>query len=393
MRISFISGGLPLGGTTTYMLYLAVALRDLGCESKVFSFTNDHPLEEQFLAEDIEAYLCDNKRYIYEDRLKQVYKEVRKFAPDVVVAILGADAFEFLRYIPPGIAKIGVIHDRTGRPELFAARYGPTLDQMVVVSSYLLDDIARVAPYLKCRCIKHGVPFLKSTPIRRPNLSEPLRIIYYGRLEDTAKGVRIFPKIVSALNRRKIPFCFTIHGSGPEKGFLEEALANEQKTGQVIFSSPVSHEKLPLLISNNDVYLLASIHEGGPQTLLESMAIGLVPICGDIPCLIQEVIQKNNGFRVQRDNPDAYAEVVAYLHENRLVLENLSQAARESISQKFSSSRMASQYFDMFQTIVDYKKTPVWPETIQSMPILGAPRLSFSFIGRLMRRIHKFKLK
>ena len=291
MRVAFISGGLPLGGTTTYMLYLVAALRDLGCESKIFSFTQEHPLEKQFLAESIEAYLCDDRRHIYEDRVRQVYTEVKSFAPDVVVAILGADAFEFLRYIPKNVARIGVMHDRTGHPERFAPRYGQEMDQMVVVSSYLLDDVARVAPYLKCSCIKHGVPFFKSTPIRRPNLSEPLRIIYYGRLEDTAKGVRIFPKIVSALNRRKIPFCFTIHGSGPEKGFLEEALANERKMGHVVFSSPVSHEKLPILISKNDIYLLASIHEGGPQTLLESMALGLVPICGDIPCLIQEVIQ------------------------------------------------------------------------------------------------------
>ena len=96
---------------------------------------------------------------------------------------------------------------------------------------------------------------------------------------------------------------------------------------------------------------------------------------------------------MQRDNPDAYAEAIAYLHENRLVLENLSQAARESISQEFSSSRMASQYLDIFETIVDYKKTPFWPETIQPMPILGAPSWSFSFIGRLIRRIRRFKLK
>jgi hypothetical protein len=96
---------------------------------------------------------------------------------------------------------------------------------------------------------------------------------------------------------------------------------------------------------------------------------------------------------VQRDNPDAYAEAIAYLHENRPVLENLSQAARESISQEFSSSRMASQYFDMFQTIVDYKKPVAWPESIQPKPILGAPSWSFSLIGRLIRRIRKFKLK
>ena len=47
-------------------------------------------------------------------------------------------------------------------------------------------------------------------------------------------------------------------------------------------SSPVSRDQLFPLVRQHDVFIMASEIEGGPLTLLEAMALGLVPICNDI---------------------------------------------------------------------------------------------------------------
>ena len=209
--------------------------------------------------------------------------------------------------------------------------------------------------------------------------------------------MRLFPEIATALNRRGIPFVWTLHGSGPDEEFLKQAFAAEIKKGQVIFSRPVKYKELPSLIRGHDVYLLASTNEGGPLTLLESMALGLVPVCGDIPCLVREVITPKNGFRVRRDNPDAYAQAISELNENRPLLENHSVAARTTITEQFSSEAMARRYIHFLESLPPQKNAE-WPAKIRPRPILGLRSKhlrkiaqSFGILRQARRYVRKIK--
>jgi glycosyltransferase involved in cell wall biosynthesis len=263
------------------------------------------------------------------------------------------------------------------------------IDHLITGSGYLVPEVKQIAPKLPCTGVPYGIPINPSWQPRDPNPTEPLRLIYYGRLENASKGVRLFPEIAAALNRRRIPFRWTIHGTGPEEEFLHTALTDEEQAGRVRFSKPIPHNQLPGLVRAHDVYLLTSTNEGGPQTLLESMAMGLVPVCGDIPCLVQDVIRPSNGFRVPRDQPDAYAEAIGQLHADRARLEQLSHAAREAITRDNSSRRMAEQYLEIIRGVMAKKAPAVWPDRIKPLPILGAPAWSFSLPGRMARRLRR----
>jgi glycosyltransferase involved in cell wall biosynthesis len=388
MRVAFVAGALPLGGSTTYTLFLADALKKAGLAAEVFSFTADHPLKADFSSMGVKVHKEDDTRLIYEDRLQSLYSKVRAFQPAAVFAILGAQSFELLRYLPKGVSRSGVFHDPLSPPFNFATRYEHFLDHLVVVAPYLKEILSKVAPELPCTYLAHGV-LLSSAAPRIPNTNGPLRLLYYGRLENVSKGVRIFPKIVDALKRQRFPFVWTIHGKGPEEQFLRDALMPDLKKGYICFSKPTDLRNLPEIIRNHDIYLLASNNEGGPLTLLESMALGLVPVCGDIPCLIQEVITTENGFRVPRDNPDAYAEAVFKLHKDRRLLESMSQEAKKTITCNFSAESMAKRYITFLQTLPTATKCPVWLKQIQPQPILGQSKLRNCVLTRKVRRLIK----
>jgi glycosyltransferase involved in cell wall biosynthesis len=388
MRVAFVTGGVPLGGSATFTLFLAAALRQLGVLAEVFTFTTVNPLAKEFSEAGVAVHTQDEKRLIYEDRLQNVYAGLRAFKPTAVIAVLGSEAFETLRYLPAGVSRIGVFHDRAIQPRIFGPRYRDAMDHLVVVAAYLRDEMRAFDPQFPCTYLAHGIPIPTGTAPRSPNPKDPLRLLYYGRFENASKGVRLFPEIADALKGRQIPFVWTIHGYGPEEEFLKEALAEEVQQGQVKFSKPVSYQQLPSLIRNHDVYLLASTNEGGPLTLLEAMALGLVPVCGDIPCLVQEVITSENGFRVPRDKPEAYAEAIAALNGNRPLLERLSSAAQRTITDHFSSQAMARRYISFLESLPAGKNAG-WPERIRPLPILGQHGFRYGILCRGIRRIVK----
>ena len=388
MRVAIVAGGLPLGGSTTLILYLATGLKSIGIPVEVFSFSSASPLAGDFSAPGIPVHLCDETQNIYEDRLQSLYGRLRGFAPNVVLSILGIESYETLRYVPAGALRIGVILDMAIQPRTFVPRYSDWMDHVVVIAQYLVQEVMQARQHPPVKHLQLGVIIPKDISPRAPNPDAPLRLLYYGRLENVSKGVRLFPQIALQLHRRNIPFRWTIQGSGPEEQFLKQALSEEVREETIVFSAPGTRAELPALIREHDVYMLASTNEGGPFTLLESMAFGLVPVCGDIGGLVQDVVTSQNGFRVPRDDPEAYAEAIEALHSDRALLERMSQAARATITKEFSAEAMAQRYVRFLESL-NSTNTALWPERIRVRPILGQGRLRYTAAGRGLRRLMK----
>src|SRR5437870_11685108 len=138
MRVAFLTGGLPLGGSTMFILNLASALRALGLPAEVFSFSATNPLANEFSEAGVPVHLEDEKRLIYEDRVQLLYQALRIFDPTVVMSVLSVESYEMLRYLPSGVLRVGVILDMALRPQVFVPRYSYTMDHIVVIARYLV---------------------------------------------------------------------------------------------------------------------------------------------------------------------------------------------------------------------------------------------------------------
>ena len=364
-RIAIISGGLRFGGSTSFVLQLACGFRALNVPCAVFSLTRENVFVEEFEAAGIPVHVSDENRVIFEDSLAALYKKIVEFNPTAIIANIGAEAYEMLRYMPSGVGRVGVVHDLAMEPAQLISLYKDVLNGVGVVNSYLMEEVRRPAPEINCRYLAHGIP-LPSIPPRAPNLSAPLKIIYFGRLYPD-KGTRLFSRIINDLQRRKVPFQFRIHGEGPEESYLRKELANHIDSGVVALSSNVPRAELYPLIRQHDVFIMASEHEGGPLTLLEAMSLGLVPVCNDIPCLVQEVVNSENGFRISR-TAEAFAETIAFLHNNRPRMEQLSVAARKTITSAYGIESMAKRYLDFIASLGSPQSSIVWPSSIRPKP-------------------------
>lgn len=346
LRIALVSGGVPMGGATTFLVNFAGELIQRGVPVKVFSFEKENPLSADFQKQNIDLLCLDQKRMIFEDRLQTIMRALSRFQPTVVVTTLGAVSFEVLRYLPGGVLRIGM--GQSDDPLVYAmmGHYAAWMDLVVMVSQAMKQRAEAMPEFgrVPVVCLPYGVPMCPAgeIPARAPDA--PLRILYFGRLGREQKRVHLFPEILQQLVDSRLPFQWTIAGEGEERGFLE---ANMKPTlpGQVVtFAGTVPYAQVPALLNQHDIYLLASNYEGLPLSLLEAMGHGLVPVVSNLTSGIPEVVDQTNGLLVPVEQVAGYAQAILHLHHHRDELRLKSAAARNRVEKNFSVAAMTDRW-------------------------------------------------
>src|SRR5579859_3307147 len=90
LRIALVSGGIKLGGSTTFLINFAGELVKRGVPVEIISFERENPLSGDFERLGVRVHSLDDRRVIFEDRLKMVLQELARFRPTVIVSTLGA---------------------------------------------------------------------------------------------------------------------------------------------------------------------------------------------------------------------------------------------------------------------------------------------------------------
>jgi glycosyltransferase involved in cell wall biosynthesis len=387
LRVALVTGNLNLGGATSLLLNLTGELNHRGIQTLVFSFEKENPLASDFKADGVKVVFEDEDKSIFEDRLSACLKLLAEFRPSCVVAWLAPPSFEVLRYVPPGILRVGL--DVSDKANIYPTDYAPFMDVLVGVSKKIAATARSLPAFgrVDVRCIHCGVPIPEPRQ-RIPDSSSPLRIIFLGRLYQDSKRVRLFPTILRHLCESQIPFSWTIAGDGPELDFLKTNMQTSRPDQQVHFTGPLSNSEISALLSRHDVFLLASDFEGLPMSLLESMAQGLVPVVSDIESGIREVVDSNNGIRVAIDDIPGYAKAIIHLHENRDALAAMGRAAHDIVLKAYSVRVMADRWLDLVAS--HQPVSAEWPGKFNIRPALSLEgQIKFHPAFRPPRRLVK----
>lgn len=391
IRVALVTGGLKLGGATTFLCNLAGELLRRRIAAKVLSFELEHPLAADFAQLNIPVFLQDDLHCIFEDRATAILEELRRFQPTVTVANLGAAAFEVLRYVPRGVIRVGVAHADNPLVYAMLRNYVNHLDALAVVSKTVKATLENNPAFARVpiHYLPLGVPMVDDAQLPARDFSAPLRILYLGRLDREQKRVHLFPEILDSLKRAGMPFHWTIAGDGPERVGLEHAMKTSP-TQTVSFPGKVAYAEVPGILAKHDIFLLASDYEGLPLSVVEAMGGGLVPVVSDLPSGIRELVDETIGRRVAPENIGGYAEALVALHRDRSQLMNLSRNARARVKEHFSVKAMANRWLGIFQGGTSVIS---WPENWSIKPPLGASgKVRFSPAARILRRL-LFKLR
>jgi glycosyltransferase involved in cell wall biosynthesis len=141
-----------------------------------------------------------------------------------------------------------------------------------------------------------------------------------------------------------------IVGDGPEKQRLETLCHQQGLQHAVVFTGQQDHV-LPYLRAM-DVFLLTSLREQMPMTILEAMAVGVPVVAtrvGEVPHIVDDGI---NGFVRRLDDPvEAFVQpFVSLLSPARR--QRMGEAARQKIIDSFQQQTMVQQYKDAIAGIL-----------------------------------------
>ena len=134
-------------------------------------------------------------------------------------------------------------------------------------------------------------------------------------------------------------------GHVPEDQKLYDSLL-VQKPGNVHFLGKKENARDYLLCS--DAFVLSSIFEGLPISLLEAMSAGVVPVCTPVGGLIN-IISPEIGYLSAEVGYESYlAALEAWLHAPAQRLEQLRQNGRKLYRDEFSMESCAAKYNQLY---------------------------------------------
>ncbi len=235
------------------------------------------------------------------------------------------------------------------------------LASQVIIVSRELQTILQRRYFLRASHVKR-IPNGIDTSYYSPNLAERQRVRktlgfednnvvvgFSGRL-DPIKNLGLLLDIFAHCVRENPHLRLLIVGDGPEKKNLETLCQEKNIYNHTIFTGQ-QENVLPYLRAM-EVFLLPSLREQMPLTVLEAMAVGIPVVAtkvGEIPQIIDDGI---NGFV-----RDVGAPIEAFAQSLRALLvparrRDMGEAARRKIVNNFQEQTMIQRYKTIIQELL-----------------------------------------
>jgi len=235
-------------------------------------------------------------------------------------------------------------------------------DKMVTVSDAIRKDILRYDrfPPSKIMVLHNGVDTERFKPgtnyrdIRRQFAisKDDVVIGFVGRLVIN-KGLNYLIEAV-ALLKKSFNVKLLIVGDGSLMEELKKMAKNKGLEESVIFTG--MRRDITDILSSIDIFVLSSIKEGFPNSLLEAMAMGK-PIVATAIGGIPEIIQHGaNGLLVQSADIEGLAAAIKTIIDNPLMAQRIGRAARDFIEKNYSIDATVRKWETLYRQILEQKK-------------------------------------
>jgi glycosyltransferase involved in cell wall biosynthesis len=107
------------------------------------------------------------------------------------------------------------------------------------------------------------------------------------------------------------------------------------------------------IVASCDIFVLPSIGgESLTKSVIEAMALGIVPMISDIAGNKPLVEDGVNGYVFQKSNPKDLSEKIIFAYENRHRLPEMSKLAKLRIDTKISSRETIRRYHEFYDSII-----------------------------------------
>ena len=157
-------------------------------------------------------------------------------------------------------------------------------------------------------------------------------IVFIGRLTHE-KGYYLLPEIANKLNETNTHFKWHIIGSNAKSLDSQNIW---DKNINVSFYGEIENDQVAILLSKMDFYILPSLAEGMPLSLIEAMKAGVLPFVNDLAGGINELVENDvTGFKIRNNNIGEFAKKIQFVTENEVLYLKLKEASKKKADNLF----------------------------------------------------------
>lgn len=303
------------------------------------------------------------KIYYTHQHKKKLNRLLKKIKPDITISTFTHEA-SFLPQMKDGSKKVLEFHFCKGHKRKMADAFHfpfvtklayyircwqeeniiiPKYDQFIVLTKE--DEINWKQKIHNVKHIPNILPFEKEG---EAELTQK-HVIAVGRL-DSQKGFNRLIDIWALVTHKHPDWILDIYGKGRDFKKLQSQIDNYGIGDTTIIHKPDKNIKAHYL--NSSIFVMTSVYEGLPMTLLEANGLGLPSICYDFPCGPKDVIKDGlNGFLVKEGDSDKFADRLLTLIENDNMRKLMGQKAYQ-MSERFSCRNIMSEWVNLFNELI-----------------------------------------
>ena len=353
MKIVHVVDSMEVGGAETLVSQMCRLQHEQGHNVEVYAIAALGALGEKLRTDGF--VVVHNVGRHLSDSARNLHRLFRDSRPDVVhihnptptiYASLAARLAGAKSIISTRHSLVAPPHDRLMEFKYSAA--ARFCDWVVGICDITTENIAslRTVPARKIRRVYNGVMALHRPTQDKLPAKAGFTLVFVGRLQP----IKNLPLLLNAVRiaRESIPdLKLWIVGDGSERAALEK-LAAELHISEMVTFWGQQLDVAPFFTAA-DTFIMSSISEGLPLSLLQAMSAGLPAIVPDVGGMSEVVRLANAGYVVPAADPDAMAEAILKMAQSDAERSQFSKNAELEFQSRFSLQSMTNAYMQLYR--------------------------------------------
>jgi len=207
-------------------------------------------------------------------------------------------------------------------------------------------------PTEKIKTIANGIDvtaFERAQPLPLLKAEDGTVVGIVARL-DLQKGFEYLLRAARDLCKTTPDLKIVIVGEGPDREKIEEMIEQYGLQSNVILAGQQSN--MPAVYAAMDIFVLPSLNEGLPMTVLEAMAASKPVIASRVGAIPSVIKDGENGLLVAAKDSEGLRNAIANLLSDPERRRRLGDQAHAWVSQNYTSEAMALKYREMYEEVL-----------------------------------------
>jgi glycosyltransferase involved in cell wall biosynthesis len=373
-------------GAENMLLNLCASQEAAGCQNSLLLFYNVHTPNVEFYERarrhGISVRMVHCKGRADWRAVQQIEEYIQSEAIDVVHTHgYKADLYGFLASWRSGKPVIATCHNWVGGTT--ALGIYNHLDRLALKKFSALaavsDEVAQRlldsgVPAEKIRTIANGIDvqaFEHGEPLPALSFAGEKVVGMVARL-DLQKGFEYLLRAVRELCNAMNGFKVVIVGEGPDRPAIEAMVQEYGLQSSVILAGQQSD--MPGVYAAMDIFVLPSLNEGLPMTILEAMAASKPVVATTVGAIPKVIKDGENGLLINPRSSEALRDALASLLSDPDKCGHMGEKAHDWVSRNYTSEAMSLKYRQLYEEVLGSPELAARPAQREDLADVDARR-------------------